>query len=887
MKKKIAIISLFVLFSAVVGLGYLFFQSRRVFFTDSYKAVSGSAAFIVETGDLKSFMNSIASGQGLAGELGNVKELESFNKKLKFLAEQFNKQELRQIANERNVVISFHLDKKNKLKPLLSTTVPETFKKRHLANLLHTAGANKIIETKKGNNAVLKVPYSSEKSTDTIFVSLVSGLALCSSSAEVIDEAISVIKSGDDIKKLDSFSKVFMASGKKENKFFVVFKNIAPIVRSIYSEKGGYIAEKAAKLAEVASGDIIFTDEGLILNGYSETTAGEQSMNRFKSVDSKELATYRILSSSTILFETAIRKRDSVKPKDTEGGLSSFANRISAFLGDEITRAILDIRGKNAAENSILIYSVTDKQQAEQLFMMEFDGKFDRLFFSPDEATRIPVYQIQLTGLVDVVQEGFAPDAQESFIAFYDNYMITGASYSAVSRLLYDNILNKTLSNDLIYREFESAMPSMSGYYFYCAPSKILDYFNNFADSSLMTALRANNSSLNKIQSFGYQLAASNGMIYNNMSISFKDRQREESTTEWETLLDTVAAIKPFFFVNHITGAREIFIQDMKNNVYLINTAGRVLWKAPVRERITGSVYMVDYYRNGKFQVLFSGKDYLHILDRNGNYVERYPVKLRSPSANSLALFDYDNNKNYRLFIAGEDKLIYSYDISGNVVKGWKPFRTATAVTSEINFFRVSGKDYIVATDESSIYFLDRTGNIRLNLKQPATRAKGSALKLNTGKDLSLVCTAPDGTVQHIYFDGNVKKSNFRNFSPNHSFDMFDIDGDGLNEYLFVESGKLYVYNNNGAEMFSRDFESTVLGGPITFTFSSNNKKVGVFDIDKMLIYLIEKNGETTAGFPLKGASMFSIGKLSDRSGWHLIVGGSDRFLYNYEIDID
>ena len=134
-------------------------------------------------------------------------------------------------------------------------------------------------------------------------------------------------------------------------------------------------------------------------------------------------------------------------------------------------------------------------------------------------------------------------------------------------------------------------------------------------------------------------------MIYNSLSVSYKDEIREESTTEWETLLDTIAAIKPFFFTNHITGAKEIFIQDIKNNAYLINAAGRVLWKVPLKERIMGAVYMIDYYRNGKYQLLFSGKNNLHLLDRNGNYVERYPVRLRSPATNSLALFDYDNNR--------------------------------------------------------------------------------------------------------------------------------------------------------------------------------------------------------------------------------------------------
>jgi hypothetical protein len=60
-----------------------------------------------------------------------------------------------------------------------------------------------------------------------------------------------------------------------------------------------------------------------------------------------------------------------------------------------------------------------------------------------------------------------------------------------------------------------------------------------------------------------------------------------------------------------------------------------------------------------------------------------------------------------------------------------------------------------------------------------------------------------------------------------------------------------------------------------------------VFDRNKNLIYLIGKNGETMRGFPLRGASMFSIGKLSEKSGWHLIVGGTNRFLYNYKIEND
>ena len=92
-----------------------------------------------------------------------------------------------------------------------------------------------------------------------------------------------------------------------------------------------------------------------------------------------------------------------------------------------------------------------------------------------------------------------------------------------------------------------------------------------------------------------------------------------------------------------------------------------------------------------------------------------------------------------------------------------------------------------------------------------------------------------------------------------------------------AKTGKLTI-----DELLSGDNRSA-----INFIFSGSDRKIGVFDESKKLIYLIRKNGETMNGFPLRGASMFSIGKLSNMSGWQLIVGGTDSFLYNYKISTD
>jgi hypothetical protein len=888
--KRIAIILSVLLIIALAIMGYFLQQGRKTMLTDPYKSISPKACIVIETVDLQSFINSLTTGKGLFGETGKVKELGSFNRKLKYIADQLNKAEFKRFSPDGAAIISFYPTKSGKLETMLSMTVPGEIRYRHIKDMLTASGIKQVIDSRLDGKPVIKIPYNDENVRDTAYLSIVSGLMLCSTSSEIFRGACVQMGQGNDIRSLPGFSRVLLASGKNEDKIFVVFANLIDILRPVMAVDGAGLPEKIIKLAGTAGGDIYINEEGLVLSGYTESTDSSEFIYRYKSISPKEFHTYKILPSSTVLFETIIKTNE--KLVNNSGGIFSeksynLATKLKEFIGDEVTRAYIDIKENQVTGNTLIIYELVNRVQAEQLFLAEMGEENEITYFQPDDQIKIPVYKTPFKGFVNILMPGFAPGSDDTYFAFYDNFMITGSSFVTISRLLYDNILNKTLANDMVYRDFESSLPSRAGYYLFCVPSRITDYLGGFLNSGIITALKSNRASLNKIQAAGYQFASSNGMVYNSLSIRFKDEVREESTTEWETLLDTVASIKPFFFTNHITGAKEIFIQDMKNNTYLINAAGRVLWKVPLNERIVGNIFMVDYFRNGKYQLLFSGKNFIHLLDRNGNYVERYPVKLRSPATNPLALFDYDNNLNYRLFIAGEDKMIYSYEKSGNVVKGWTPFRTNGEVKDEINYFKVSGKDYLVASDESSIYFLDRSGNKRITLKEPAARARGSSMRLNPGSEPYLVCSAPDGTVQNIYFDGTIKKFTLNKFSADHSFDVFDLDGDGFGEYIFIDKGKLYIYDHNKSELFSREFGSVELGGPINFVFSASDRKVGVFDIEKKLIYLIDVNGKIMNGFPLKGASMFSIGKLSDKSGWHLIVGGTDRFLYNYKIDTE
>ena len=606
MGKRAAILVLIFLIGCVTIIGYSLRQKRKNLVTDPYKAVSPTAGIVIETHDFQSFINSLTTGKGLFGEALNVKEFDTFNRKLKYLAIQANTSGFRNLLENSTAVISLQADSKGNLQMLISLAVPRTIRYRQLNDILNTSGIRDVNKERINSNTVLKLPYIINDLKDTVYISLKSGLILISGSEELILGSIYQTAKDTDVRSNPGFSNVLMASGKNEDKLFVVFDNLSGMIRSFLGGKGLRFEEKIGNLAGSAGGDIFINDDGIVLSGYTESTDSSEYLYRYKYLPPREFHTYKILPSSTVLFETVVLS-EKMLIRNTPDSVSEEAEALSlklkGYIKSEITRAMIDIKGSPFSDNFLIVYELDNRVMAEKLFLEELDSEDEILYFKPDDQVNIPVYKTSFKGFIESVLPGFAPESDEVYFTFYDNYMVSGRSYSTVTKLLYDNLLNKTLANDLIYRDFESTLPSRAGYFFFCVPERITDYIAGFLNDDIRKSLNSNRSSLSKIQAAGYQSASSNGMLYNSISIRYKEEAREESKTDWETLLDTTASIKPFFFTNHLSGAKEIFIQDMKNNIYLINAAGRVLWKVNLNERIIGTVYMIDYLQKRQIPV--------------------------------------------------------------------------------------------------------------------------------------------------------------------------------------------------------------------------------------------------------------------------------------------
>jgi hypothetical protein len=477
----------------------------------------------------------------------------------------------------------------------------------------------------------------------------------------------------------------------------------------------------------------------------------------------------------------------------------------------------------------------------------------------------------------------------EHYFTVIGNYLVFSSSVESVRYLIYCHVLNKTLQHDVAYQEFRNSLSPRSNLYFYCNLNKGQQVFSPYLTNEINQQWIRLQPVFRKVQILGWQLFSSNRMLYSNLLLRFLSAYTDEPHTLWESKLDTLVNFKPVFVMNHVTRQNEVFVQDLRNNVYLINQVGRILWKIQLPEPINSEIFQIDYFRNGKLQLLFSTRSSLYLIDHNGNFVERYPVKLRSPATCGVAVHDYDNNRNYRLFIPCDDGHVYAFGKDGNLIPGWGFDKTESAVMQPVEHFRIGNRDFIVFGDRFKTYILDRKGNTRVNVETYFPRSPLNGYMLDIPRDGSgpaIVTTDTAGLVYFIGFNGKSRTLQpGGEYTGRHFFDYRDLTGDGKPEYIYLEGNTLTVYDNSLSRLFTHDFESPVTSRPIIYQFSANDRKLGIVSRDENRIYLINQTGDLYTGFPLQGNTPFSIGNFGDTlSRFNLVVGSRDNFLYNYRV---
>ena len=899
MTKKILGLAVTVITMGLIIWGVIYLKKQKVEVTDVYQVIPTDAAIIIESKSISDLAQKWDDVIFLSG-LNQLKTVNTIYNGLKFLDSLIQQNDVINSVFESNPLItSLHLTGKENCNAIFYIKLKQKGLESSLMGIFKSLAGNnyEISERKYEHTRIYDfVAHGSTKPGDFSCV-FTNDIFILSFSSLLLESAIRQANSEAVIKDQTGFAKVYATAGKYvDANVYINHQNIEKLT-SVFlsSQKNGKIA-KAPLLANWTELDLNVKSNTLLLNGFSYVS-DSADISAFVFMGIEDNMQFRTDYMHYLTKSGRINKyNQEVEKIKTHTGIN-IEESINLLLDGEIALAVTSSNDFYLVKNSYVIIKTHSKSETKKLLIEILQNTANKEglnvssyknVYKVDNETQFDIYKFPENKLCYTLFGEVFANTNNNYFTILDNYLIFGPSIKGLSDFLYMNVLHKTLSNDNAYKQFTEYLSAKTNLYVYANSDKGFNYISQFLNEKQKKCFTDNFDILKKYQLMACQFNANEDMFFTNCAIQRVNEYREEPHTVWESLLDTVMDFKPRLLINHNNNDKEIFVQDLKNNIYLINKAGRILWKIPLGERIQSDIFQIDFYNNNKLQILFNTKNKLHLIDRNGNYVERYPVTLRSPATNPMALFDYENNKEYRIFIAGEDKNVYVYDREGNVITGWEFEGGETNIINEIQHFRVGDKDYIVVADKNRIYILDRKGNIRVPLSGQISKSEKNLFVLeeetiNSKARLAITDTA--GRVLYIYFDGKIEKTSMGQFSSKHYFDYQDFDADGKKDYIYLDKKKLLILNQDQKELFSCKFDEEVTSPPAYYHFSQNDRKIGIVSKLENKIYLFSKDGCTYKGFPLRGYTPFSIGIFQEAgNNFNLIVGSSDGFLYNYSV---
>lgn len=331
--------------------------------------------------------------------------------------------------------------------------------------------------------------------------------------------------------------------------------------------------------------------------------------------------------------------------------------------------------------------------------------------------------------------------------------------------------------------------------------------------------------------------------------------------------LEAPLAKAPQWLKNHRTKGMDVAIQDTQNQLYLFSSKGNLYWKKDLNEPIIGPIIQVDLYKNKKWQMAFRTPKYLYVLDRNGKEVKPFKIKLpKSDQPLPLAVFDYDNNKDYR-FVLAQDKRLLLYNKKGQRVKGFKRTQLLAPLMTPPKHARIKKKDYLILQSTSGVLkILNRIGNDRIKVDTKIAFSDNPVFQyLDT-----FATTDMEGNLVQVDLRGNVIKSPYE-LKPGHQIDATTKSLVTLSENILTIKGipVALPYGNYS---------------PPKIYYLNNVLYITTTDLDSQKVYLYYSNATAVSGFPVYGIGAAEL-SLDSKKKVQMVVATEDNGLVIYQIN--
>lgn len=887
---------------------YRDFERPQVDDSDTLSAIPQSAAVIFESSDLTEVWRDVSTKSIVWSELQDTDyffRLNSLGESLDSLIR--NDSKLRGLLAAKPIAVSVHMTGGQEYGFLFPMQLEIDAEQSEVHEALRATFRFSELESRVYDGENVN-SFLSPFFDGRMFYFIKDGLLVFSLSEVLVEESVRSLVRGASVLNQKQFNAVRKTvDDDARAHLYVNYEQLKPIIgqyASSQSQKADFFNQPFADWSAL---DFVIENDAVYLNGF--VLAGDSSrawLNAFSAQEPPKIKLLKYLPSNTAYFaflgygDYAAYRIEKRKKLEKNGSLFKADNAIQKFnedcncdaeklgaswIGSQALAFITEPASKEYNQNIFAIFASEDAQNAEDL-LKEFanaNGELEELEFEGNNYFRLQVGQFYGTAL----GSAFA-GLVDPFVSQVEDAIVMANSENAMRSYLSAIQGGRAFLETDDYKELSDHLFTEAHFVLYSALAKSPAIYRNILDEKFDAQIERQTEVLRNFKSFTYQISHSTGdLFYNNLSLKQGAEYKKETGALWEVKLKAEVKGKTHLVKNHYTGVLETLVQDANNRIYLISSNGKVVWETTLDGPIMGDVKQLDVYKNKKLQMLFNTPNSVYLLDRKGVSVEAFPVKLNTEATAEVSVADYDNSRNYRIFIPAEGEKILCFDAYGKSVEGWNYKGGSGDAVLPIEHLRIKRKDFLFSMTESGeVLLLNRKGQARHRVSQKAEGFQRAGYKIQFGSKISnssLFYADSLGTAYRLGFDSSLEKLRPR---PQNSTDYVFInsDNDESMNFGFLYDESIAAFSFQGDILFDTELPESNCDEMI-FHQIGGSAIWSVLNSKENQVYLFDSNGQAIQGFPVFGSTAPSLGDINLDGYFNLVTTGTGGHVYAYTIE--
>lgn len=588
---------------------------------------------------------------------------------------------------------------------------------------------------------------------------------------------------------------------------------------------------------------------------------------------------------TALLLWAGFGNRQSFFSNLTGIGDADFQRFIAPWAGREMAFVLTEPFSSDLAEEQFLVFGVQDSARAGAL-MRQFGERFGVL--KAYDYQTFAIRQFAHTGALAAVTGADGGAFRNPVFARVGSYCVFAHSPAAMELWIDKFIVSQTLANSPDFLLLAKKLPTQSrglaflnGHYLPALAKSLLT--EKVADAETATIFaRTGLVALD----FRAENGSQNPMPVLAVSQPLGQRAASETTILWKTPLAAQAVTQPFFVESPRAGEAAILVQDGKNQLYRLAPNGEIRWRRPMDARLGSAVQGFDYLGNQSLCYLFSTASKIYLLDDEGRDVEGFPLELKSPATNGVALVKFSKSGDYAFFIGCANGNLYGFDRHGRPLPGWNPQAGVGRVAFPLLHFQHQNKDFLVALNQAGqLHVFGRDGDRRFEAVQFDGQFAAPP-QADAGKQSPrIVCANTAGRAFVCNLEGEIFGLSLSK-NPLGGFVFAPLAGDGRKDYASISGRDFSMAGYEGSTF--KTLVSKQLPSKADTIFEvragQSGSQIGALSEAKREVWLLDGKGRIHPDFPLAGTTAFTVGDVFGTGQGRVLLVGNGASVYAYSI---